>query len=105
MMKSNDVLDKLMQSPRIKSLGLKRESVIDILKTYEDIAFTTLLENGRFELGNGMNLEVVQLLDRVHVLRGIPYKSSRKYKLKLTMEDTLYKKIEDYYEELKEEIM
>ncbi len=104
-MKDNNVIDQLMSSPRIKNLGLKRESVLDILKTYNDIAFNTLLENGHIELGNGMIIEVVQLLDRVHVLRGTPYKSSRKYKLKLTMEDVVYKKIEEYYNRLQEEIL
>lgn len=102
---SNDVLDKLMKNSRIKSLGLKRESILDILRVYEELAFQSLLENGRYEVGNGMNLEVVQLLDRVHVLRGIPYKSSRKYKLKLTMEEDIYKRIESYYDTLKEDIM
>lgn len=101
---NNSVIDKLMISPRIKNLGLKRETVIDILKEYNDVAFNTLLENGHIELGNGMIIEVVQLIDRVHVLRGTPYKSNRRYKLKLTMEDVVYKKIEEYYNKLQEEI-
>lgn len=105
MMKENEILDKLMQSPRVKSLGLKRESVLDILDAHEDIIFTTLLDNGRIELGNGIVIEVVQLLDRVHVLRGISYKSSRKYKLKLTMDNTVYDKIEEYYDKLQEDIL
>lgn len=104
-MKDNEILDELMQSAIVKSLGLKKEVVLSILKTYNDVAFNNLLENGHLELGNGMIVEVVQLIDRVHVLRGVPYKSSRKYKLKLTMEDTVYKKIEDYYDQLKQEIL
>jgi hypothetical protein len=104
-MKDNNVIDKLMNSPRIKNLGLKKETVVDILKTYNEVAFNTLLENGHIELGNGMIIEVVKLIDRVHVLRGTPYKSSRRYKLKLTMEDIVYKRIEEYYNKLQEEIL
>lgn len=104
-MKDNSVLDKLMQNSRVKSLGLTQETILSILKAYGDITLDTLLENGYLELGNGMILEVVQLLDRVHVLRGVSYKSSRKYKLKITMEDSIYKKIEEYYDRLQEEIM
>ena len=100
----NNVIDKLMNSPRIKNLGLKKESVIDILRDYNEIALNNLLENGHIELGNGMIIEVVQLIDRIHVLRGTPYKSSRKYKLKLTMEDNIYQKIEEYYTKLQEDI-
>lgn len=103
-MKNSAVVDKLMNSPRVRSLGLKREIILDILKTYSDISLEYLLENGSIELGNGMIIEVVQLLDRVHVLRGTTYRSNRKYKLKLTMEDTIYKKIENYYDKLQEEI-
>lgn len=103
-MKENNILDKLMETPRIKNLGLKKGSILNILEAYNNIAFDYMLENGYVELGNGMTLEIVQLSDRVHVLRGIPYKNSRKYKLKLTMEDTVYRKIEEYYSKLQEEI-
>lgn len=104
-MKDDKILESLMNSPRIKSLGLKRESVVDILNTYNSIVLDTLLDTGHVELSNGMIIEVVKLLDRVHVLRGISYKSSRKYKLKLTMEDILYRKIEEYYDRLGEDIV
>lgn len=105
MSNENTVIDSLMNHPRIKSLGLRRETILDILKLYNDTAFKHLLDNGHIELGNGMIIEVVQLLDRVHVLRGTVYKSSRKYKLKLTMEDSVYKKIEEYYNQLQEDIL
>lgn len=104
-MSENIILDKLMTNPRIKSLGLRRETIQGILKAFNDVAIESLLENGHIELENGMNIEVVRLIDRVHVLRGIPYKSSRKYKLKLTMEENLYERIEEYYDELQEEII
>lgn len=104
-MREDKLLDSLMDSPRIKSLGLKKESVLDILKTYNQIVLSTLLDTGHVELSNGMIIEVVKLLDRVHVLRGISYKSSRKYKLKLTMEEYLYRKIEEYYDKLGEDIL
>lgn len=104
-MKDNDLIEKLMCNPRIKNLGLKKESVVDILKAYNRIAIDTLLENGNVELGNGMSIEIVKLIDRVHVLRGTPYKSSRKYKLKLTMDNTIYKQIEEYYDRLLEDIL
>jgi len=104
-MKDNQLVDKLMQSPKVRRLGLKKDSVLDILKTYNDIAFDALLEQGHLEVGNGMILEIVQLLDRVHVLRGVPYKSSRKYKIKLTMEQSVYEAIENYYDTLQEEIL
>lgn len=103
-MKDN-MIDILMKEPQIKNLGLKRESIIDILSSYNNIVMKNLLDNGNIELGNGMVLEVVQLLDRVHVLRGVPYKNSRKYKLKLTMGDNIYKMIEEYYDKLQEDIL
>lgn len=104
-MKDNKVLETLMNSPRVKSMGLKQESVSDILKIYDNIVIDALLENGHIELSNGMIIEIVKLLDRVHVLRGVSYKSSRRYKLKLTMEDFLYRKIEEYYDRLGEDIL
>lgn len=104
-MKDNKVLDKLMSNNRIKSLGLKKESIIDILKAYESIAVDHLLENGFIDLGNGITIEVVPLIDRVHVLRGIAYKSSRKYKLKISMEDSIYERVESYYDKLREDIL
>lgn len=104
-MKDNKVLEALMNSPRVKSMGLKQESVSDILKIYNNIVIDALLENGHIELSNGMIIEIVKLLDRVHVLRGVSYKSSRRYKLKLTMEDFLYRKIEEYYDQLGEDIL
>lgn len=103
-MKDNGIIEKLMNSPRIKSLGLKREAVEDIIKSYDNIMIDTLLENGHVELDSGLIIEIVRLLSRVHVLRGISYESNRKYKLKLTMEDSIYKKIEEYYDRLQEEI-
>lgn len=103
-MSNNIHLDKLMELSRIRNLGIKKEAVHTILQLYEDIVFRTLLENGHIELENGIIVDVVQLLDRVHVLRGVSYKSSRKYKLKLTMEDKIYKRIEEYYDTLKESI-
>ena len=102
---SNAVLDTLMNSPRIKNLGLKKESVAEMLQSYSDLVIESLLENGHIDLFNGMSLDVVQLTSRVHVLRGVPYKSSRKYKLKLTINDNVYKKIEEYYDKLGEDIL
>lgn len=104
-MDNKSLVDELMNTKKVKSLGLKRESVVEILESYSDIALDKLLENGHVELGNGLIIEVVQLLERVHVLRGVTYKSSRKYKLKLTMEDKIYNRIEEYYNKLKEDIM
>jgi len=104
-MKNDKILDSLMSSPKIKSLGLKREYVEGILNSYNEIILDVLLDTGHVELSNGMIIEVVKLLDRVHVLRGVSYKSSRKYKLKLTMEDILYRKIEEYYDQLGEDIL
>lgn len=100
-----DVLNKLMKHPKVRNLGLKPEAVKAILKAYNDVATTALLENGHIELGNGIIIDVVQLINRVHVLRGTTYQSSRKYKLKLTMEDRMYKKIEEYYDRLQEDIL
>lgn len=103
-MKSNSLVDKLVNDSSIRRLGLKKESVLDIINSYNDIILDTLLENGSVSLDNGIIIEIVQLLDRVHVLRGVSYKSSRKYKLKLTMEDKIYSKIEEYYDKLQEDI-
>lgn len=103
-MNNKELLDRLMEDSKIKRSGLTPEVIKYIIKTYNDTSLDMLLENGHVELGNDMILEVVQLTDRVHVLRGTPYKSNRKYKLKLTMEDTVYKKIEEYYDRLKQEI-
>lgn len=103
-MKGDKILDGMMESSTISKLGLTRSAVKSILDSYHDAMLKTLLEEGHIELSNGMIIEVVELLDRVHVLRGITYNSSRKYKLKLTMEDNVYKDIESYYEKLREEI-
>lgn len=100
----NNTIDKVMSHPSIKNLGLTKESILNILSVYDEAVLTDLLENGHIELGNGMIIEVVRLIDRVHVLRGTTYKSNRKYKLKLTMEEILYKKIEEYYDRLQEDI-
>lgn len=104
-MKENKLIDKLMKSARIKGLGLKREAVESILKEYEEIAFKSLLENGYVDIGNGMTIEIIRISDRVHVLRGVTYKSTRKYKLKLTMMENIYNRIESYYDELEKEIL
>lgn len=104
-MKNPDVLEKMMRSPRIRNLGLKEESVLSILEAYESASLETLLDNGHIDLGNDVILEVVPLLDRVHVLRGVAYKANRKYKLKITMGDQLYNKIEEYYDRVREEIL
>lgn len=103
-MRNEQLLNRLMETPRIRNLGLKKEIVSSILDSYDDIVLSILLENGHIELDSGMNMEVVKLTDRVHVLRGVSYKSNRKYKLKLTMENRVYDKIEEYYEKLNEEI-
>lgn len=103
-MRDEKIIERLMNTKSIRNLGVKKEIVESIIQSYNDIALTELLDKGHIELSNGMNIEVVKLIDRVHVLRGIPYKSNRKYKLKLTMEDILYKKIEAYYDKLQEEI-
>lgn len=103
-MRNEQLLNRLMETPRIRNLGLKKEIVSSIIDSYDDIVLSILLENGHIELDSGMNMEVVKLTDRVHVLRGVSYKSNRKYKLKLTMENRVYDKIEEYYEKLNEEI-
>lgn len=104
-MKCDILINKLMNTPHLRNLGLKKEIVESIVDDYNEILLDELLEKGHIELKNGMNIEIVRLIDRVHVLRGITYKSNRKYKLKLTMEDILYKKIEEYYDKLQEDIM
>lgn len=98
------VLDSLMNDPSIRRARTDKDSIIKIIDIYNEMLLESLLENGRIELGNGLIIEVVKLLDRVHVLRGTTYKSNRKYKLKLTMEDRVYEKIESYYNKLLEEI-
>lgn len=103
-MKSDGIINQVMNTPSVKNLGLKKDPIEDIINSYLDIVFEILLENGHIELGSGIMIEVVKLLDRVHVLRGISYKSSRKYKLKLTVSDDIYKKIESYYNQLEEDI-
>ena len=102
---NSKILSTLSSNPDIKRLGLSESSLVAILDSYNDILIDNLLENGRIEVGNGLIIEVVKLLDRVHVLRGTTYKSNRKYKLKLTMEDRVYDKIESYYNKLQEDIM
>ena len=104
-MRDERVIEKLMNTPNIRNLGIKREVIECIINNYNELVLDELLSRGHIELNNGMNIEVVRLIDRVHVLRGVSYKSNRKYKLKLTMEDILYKKIEDYYNKLQEEIL
>lgn len=104
-MKNDNLVKELMTNPKIKNLGLREEIVASIIDSYSDIMLKSLLDNGHIELNNGMNIEVVRLIDRVHVLRGISYHSNRKYKLKLTMEDELYETIERYYDKLQEDIM
>lgn len=103
---SNDkaILDTLMNDPKIRNLGLKEEIVSSIIESYSNIAIEELLNNGYLSLNNGMYFEVVKLTDRVHVLRGVPYQSTRKYKLKLSMDESLYSKIEKYYDKLQEDI-
>ena len=104
-MTNPSVLEKMMNSPKIKSLGLREESVLSIIEAYESAALETILENGHSDLGNGAILEVVPLIDRVHVLRGVAYRANRKYKLKITLGDDLYEKIEKYYDQLREDIL
>lgn len=100
----SNLLDDLMNSPKIRSIGLKKETVSGILKEYDSIILSHLLDNGYIDLGNGLMIEIVRLTDRVHVLRGVPYKSSRRYKLKLNMDESIYTKIKDYYDKLEEDI-
>lgn len=105
MSKKNDkVITELMSSPIIKSLGIRQDVVENILDTYHDIVLKQLVAAGHIELSNGMNLEVVKLTNRVHVLRGVSYQNTRKYKLKLTMDEDLYAKVEKYYETLLRDI-
>lgn len=94
-----------MNDPKIRNLGLREEIVASIIQSYSDRAIKVLLDNGYINLDNGMYIEVVKLTDRVHVLRGVPYQSTRKYKLKLSMDESLYNKIEKYYDALQEEIL
>lgn len=103
-MKDDKILEKLMSDPKIRNLGLKEEVISSIINSYNDRVLDSLLENGHIEINNGMNIEVVRLISRVHVLRGVEYHSNRKYKLKLTMEENLYEKIEKYYDDLEKEI-
>lgn len=102
---NKSLVDKLMNSNRIRNLGLKEGTVIEILESYDSIILDTLLENGVVNLGNGITIDVVHLLDRVHTLRGIPYPNTRKFKLKVTLDDNLYNRIADYYNKLKEDIL
>lgn len=101
-MSDDQVLNKLMKTSTVRNLGLKEERVKEILDTYHKVLLDELLDNGHVELSNGMNLEIVRLTERVHVLRGIAYSNQRKYKLKLTMMDELYEQVEKYYDDLQE---
>ena len=103
-MNNEELVDRLVNSPSIRNSGLKREFIEKILDSYRDHLVDIMLENGYINLGNGFIIEIVKLTERVHVLRGVSYKSSRKYKLKLSMEESIYKKIESYYEGLCEDI-
>lgn len=104
MTKPNVAIERFIESPKIKNLGITRETALDILKEYNDVAIGVLLENGYIDLGNGLHLEIVKISDRVHVLRGTVYKSTRQYKLKATMGEDIYKRVDEYYNSLLEEI-
>ena len=103
-MRDEKIIERLLEDKGIKGSSIKKEVVRYIIDKYNEATINELLSKGHIELSNGMNIEIVRLIDRVHVLRGVSYKSNRKYKLKLTMEDNLYNAIESYYDKLQEEI-
>ena len=101
----DQAIERVVDSSFVRNSGLKREFVETILSHYNDAIVSTLLDSGKVELSNGMTISVVHLRDRVHVLRGISYKSNRRYKLKITMDERVYQKIEDHYNQLREDIL
>ena len=105
MNKENKLIEKLHKSFTLKNLSLKSSTIDTVIKEYNKAFMNILLEDGCIDINNGLHLEVVQLEKRIHVLRGIAYEGTRDYKLKATMSNEFYKKLDEYYSDLKKGLL
>lgn len=96
------VIDKVVENPKIKNSGLKREVLETILDIYNEATFDVLVNEGYVDIGDYYKAELVKIQPRIHVLRGVEYRSRRNYKLRAYLQPRTYQIVEDFYSELEE---
>lgn len=91
------VLDTVSEDPRVKSLGIRREKLEEIVRVYNKAVVDTMISSGFIDIEDYYRVEIVRTQARVHVLRGKEYKSTRSYKLRTHMHDSMYEYVDDAY--------
>lgn len=91
------VLTKVSDDPKVKNLGIRPEMIKRILDIYNKSVIGVLVTEGFVDVDEYCRIEVVKTQARVHVLRGKEYQSTRTYKLRAHMQDSMYKMVEESY--------
>lgn len=96
----SEAISKLKNSKIVRGIGLTEDTVRSLVEEYHNLVIASILENGYYSAGENLCIEVVPITPRIHVLRNKTYRSTRRYKLKITIGDDIYKKIEESYDSL-----
>ena len=99
-----ETTDRFLASPSAKKLHITEDNVEELLTDYREALSQTLLENGYVVFCEGVTVEVVKLSRRVYVLRNkVYYNDKRRYKLKISIWNSVYDKLTASFKDLEED--
>lgn len=91
------VLSKVLESSKVRSIGLRKEIIEELIGIYNKSVVEVMIDEGFVDIDEYCRIEIVKTQSRVHVLRGKEYSSTRTYKLRTHMHDNLYRCVKDSY--------
>ena len=95
-------MESVLNDKRLKDLHLSSEDLQKIIDVYYDNFLNTLVDCGKVDYKDHFRVSIYALTPRIHVLRGKAYDSTKRYKLKLSIDSTIHNRISEVYDEYKE---
>lgn len=96
------LIESVLKDKRLKDLNLSEDTLKRIIDVYYDNFLDTLVDCGKVDYQDKFRVSIYALTPRIHVLRGKAYDSTKRYKLKLSIDSTIHNRISEVYDEYKE---
>jgi len=96
---NDSIIERMMNDKNVKRLGLTEFSAKGIVEAFFTSMMDVLIDKGNVEISEDIRFEIIPTKGRVHKLRGVVYNSTRSYKIKTSISNSLYERIKEEYDE------